>query len=85
MGLKDGRISVSAIRAEGEEGRRFEVTLLNDGGGEDVEGDLEYFLKPARACRVFRVTGEGEVGGDGEGTSVVVKVGEYATYRVEMC
>ena len=46
---------------------------------------MEYFLKPARACRVFRVTGEGEVGGDGEGTSVVVKVGEYATYRVEMC
>ena len=31
--MKDGRISVSAIRAEGEEGRRFEVTLLNDGGG----------------------------------------------------
>lgn len=91
MGFMDDRVSVTSIRPLqgghlGEVG--FFATLLHVRGDEDVEIDFQWFLKPASACQVERVTVDGqgvEGGGKLDGTKVVVSVGDYATFKVIMC
>jgi hypothetical protein len=91
MGFMDDRLSVTSIRPLqgghlGEVG--FFATLLHVRGDEDVEIDFQWFLKPASACQVERVTVDGqgvEGGGKLDGTKAVVSVGDYATFKVIMC